>query len=65
MELRPFVEVDTCLPVNVLIQPNTTAGGPLQGYWLTLEAEPQVLQAGWLVGVLRYRQKSPDMQAFE
>lgn len=45
VELRPFVEVDTCLPVNVLIQPNTTAGGPLQGYWLRLEAEPQVLQA--------------------
>lgn len=56
MELRPFVEVDTCIPVNVLIQPNTTAGGPLQGYWLRLEAEPQVLQmrfgcrgwAGWV-----------------
>ncbi len=38
------MEVDTCLPVNVLIQPNKTAAGPLQGYTLSLEAEPQVLQ---------------------
>jgi hypothetical protein len=40
MALEPFVEVDLCLPVNVLIQPNAD-----RNYTVTITAEPSVLNA--------------------
>lgn len=41
VDLPPFVEVDVCLPVSVLIQPNATR----DSYSVALEGEPSVLQA--------------------
>lgn len=41
--LDPFVEVDACLPVSVLLQPNATREA---AYSIRLAAEPAVLQVG-------------------
>ncbi|KAI3431393.1 hypothetical protein D9Q98_004447 [Chlorella vulgaris] len=41
-QLQPFIEVDACLPINVLIQPNASADA---GYMVTLEAEADALDA--------------------
>ncbi|KAL4856366.1 hypothetical protein ACK3TF_003170 [Chlorella vulgaris] len=41
-QLEPFIEVDACLPINVLIQPNASADA---GYMVTLEAEADALDA--------------------